>query len=151
MEDPIVPVILFPKETPDAFRNGNTTSSQKPLVPANQGQTSGNSTGSTGSLSDDLSCTSGNGSTTPVYQRTWFIVVVSVMGVIVLVSVAFLVLTPTRRTRRSNVRSESAFVPPMGSYKPIIMKDDGHGAEVGAPISQFRGSGEESGYLDPYS
>ncbi|KAE9385667.1 acid protease [Gymnopus androsaceus JB14] len=120
----------------------DTTGSQKPLVPVSQGQT-GSAT-----LSEDIS-TGTNGSSQPVYKKTWFIVVVAVVGAIILAAIGGIIYTLTRRTRRSNVRSESAFVPPMGSYKPLIMKEDG--AEIRVPIGQYSDHQSGSGYHDPYS
>ncbi|KAI5122015.1 hypothetical protein M0805_008007 [Coniferiporia weirii] len=60
-------------------------------------------------------------SSEPVYEKTWFIVLMIVLGVIVLALVGFAVLRLVRR-RRSNVRSEAVFVPPLAgeaSYKPL--------------------------------
>ncbi|KAF9258179.1 subtilisin-like protein [Marasmius fiardii PR-910] len=55
----------------------------------------------------------------PIYQRTWFIVVMSVAALLVVGAVAAGAFVLSRR-RKSTIRSEAGFVPPMGAYKPLV-------------------------------
>jgi len=124
----------------------DTTGSQAPLLPVGQGQTS-SSASSASDLSGDLSQSDSSTSSQRFYQTTWFIIVISVIGAFVLACIAWSVYVRVRRTRRSNVRSESAFVPPMGSYKPLIMKDEDRSS---IPRYNDHETGAGNGYHDPY-
>ncbi|KAK7037696.1 hypothetical protein VNI00_010922 [Paramarasmius palmivorus] len=61
----------------------------------------------------------------PFYKKAWFIVVVAVAGAVVLGVIAAIAFAAARR-RKSKVKGEQAFVPPMGAYKPLL--DAGHSA-----------------------
>ncbi|KAJ3994091.1 acid protease [Lentinula boryana] len=118
----------------------DTTSTQKPLLPDSEAQTSGENSSNLVTLLDS----SDNSGHEPFYKRAWFIIVVSIAGAIMLAVVGWIIYTLTQRTRRSNIRSESAFVPSMGSYKPLLTKDD-HGTH-GQHNDQ-----STTGYRDPYT
>ncbi|KAJ3981335.1 acid protease [Lentinula detonsa] len=118
----------------------DTTSTQKPLLPDSEAQTSGENSSNLVTLLDS----SDNSGHEPFYRRTWFIIVVSIAGAIMLAVVGWIIYTLTQRTRRSNIRSESAFVPSMGSYKPLLTKDD-HSTN-GQHNDQ-----STTGYRDPYT
>ncbi|KAJ3873792.1 acid protease [Lentinula edodes] len=116
----------------------DTTSMQDPLLSVSEAQSSSSN------LADALSDSSDNDE--PVYKKTWFIVVVSIAGAIILAAIGWSIYNLTRRSRRSNVRSESAFIPPMGSYKPLVMKEDGDSI-VGPAVGQY----SHRSFRDPYS
>ncbi|EEB91301.1 hypothetical protein MPER_10360 [Moniliophthora perniciosa FA553] len=59
----------------------------------------------------------------PIYKKAWFIIVMAVAGAALLAIIAVIVLTAMRR-KKSKVRGEQGFIPPMGAYKPIM--DAGH-------------------------
>ncbi|KAL0568529.1 hypothetical protein V5O48_013456 [Marasmius crinis-equi] len=61
----------------------------------------------------------------PVYQRPWFIAVVSAAGALVVIGVAAGVFLSKRR-RQSTIASEAPFVPPMGAYKPLLDETKPH-------------------------
>lgn len=133
----------------------DTSGSQATLLPVSQGKTSSAASANTSAnvaLSEDLSSDNDDSHTAsqPVYKKTWFIVVVSVAGAVVLALLGWITYKFSQRTRRSNVRSENAFVPSMGSYKPLIMKDE-DGSNIRVLPSQFKDHETGSGYHDPYS
>lgn len=108
----------------------DTTSSQPAFLPVSQESHSadGNSTAS-GADENLAAISEDDDSDDHFYQQTWFIVMVSVMGGLLAVGLAALLLSCFRR-RRSNVRSEVAFVPPMvgeGSYRPLMVERHGAG------------------------
>lgn len=111
---------------------------QDPLLSVSEAQSSSSN------LAAALSDSSENDE--PVYKKTWFIVVVSIAGAIILAAIGWSIYSLTRRSRRSNVRSESAFIPPMGSYKPLVMKEDGDSI-VGPAVGQY----SHRSFRDPYS
>ncbi|KAH8112968.1 acid protease [Phellopilus nigrolimitatus] len=104
------------------LNGSDTTGTQAALLPPSQAKHS--STGDTASLSAEVALEkSGNDTSKPFYKTTWFIIVVSVAGVAILALATFSAFAVLRR-RRSNVRSENVFVPPMagmGSYKPLTV------------------------------
>ncbi|KIK66176.1 hypothetical protein GYMLUDRAFT_961605 [Collybiopsis luxurians FD-317 M1] len=114
------------------------TGFQKPLLSPKDAKTSGRQSQDltkSALLSDQYK---------PVYHRIWFIVVVSVAGAIVLASVVWIVYMLTRRARRSKIRSESAFVPPIGSYRTLVMREN-PGLEVKVTLTHH--SDYESGSI----
>ncbi|KAJ4485446.1 acid protease [Lentinula aciculospora] len=130
----------------------DTTSSQEPLLPVEEGQTS--QTPGAQSSAQDLvhsKFSDDKSDDKPVYQRTWFIVVISVCGAIILAAIGGIIYTLMRRSRRSNIPSEGPFVPPMGAYKLLLTKTDGVEHTVPLyPYSDHESSVSEARYRDPY-
>ncbi|ESK86192.1 aspartic peptidase a1 [Moniliophthora roreri MCA 2997] len=60
----------------------------------------------------------------PIYKKAWFIIVIAVAGAALLAIITVIVFTALRR-RKSKVRGEQGFIPPMGAYKPLM--ETGHG------------------------
>lgn len=100
----------------------DTTGSQPGLLPVSQ-ESHADDIKTANSLDALDGGDSSSSDSEPVYKKTWFIATVCVIGGLILSSVvAFLVLH--NRKRKSNVRSEASFVPPMmgeTAYNPLLV------------------------------
>ncbi|THU95697.1 hypothetical protein K435DRAFT_797921 [Dendrothele bispora CBS 962.96] len=105
------------------LNGSDITSSQAPLLPLSQMRRSPYMGGSFAAQirvdgHDD------HGDDLPWYKRIPVIVGISIGGAILLLGLIAIIFSIfTRRRRQSKVPSESPFVPPMGSYKPLFDVD----------------------------
>ncbi|KAL0578739.1 hypothetical protein V5O48_003237 [Marasmius crinis-equi] len=67
-----------------------------------------------------------NGDERPLYKRAWFIALISIAAVALVSGVALVAFFAVKkgRARKSKVKSEDAFVPPIGAYKPLLEESD---------------------------
>lgn len=96
----------------------DTSASQAPLVPIEQAQHSPQTASSTPNNAKNTHNSAVNDVKNFFAKSIWFIVLAAVAGVVLLAMIAWCLLCFCRR-RRSKVRGEGAFVPAMGSYKPL--------------------------------
>lgn len=127
----------------------DTTASQAALVPADQGQHSP-------AVADPNTNTDGNSVTKVVNNvknkvenlfthAVWFIVLVSVVGFLIVAAFGFCIWRQCNR-RRSKVRTEGAFLPSMGSYKPLKDATVGPGGRPESPVWDHNVNNHGHGY-----
>jgi len=125
----------------------DTTSSQAALVPPDQAQHSP-------AVANPNQNTDGNAVTKVVNNvknkveslfthSIWFIVVCSVVGFLIVATIGICLWRKCRQ-RRSKVRTEGAFLPSMGSYKPL--HDSTGGARADSPVWDHNVNNHGNGY-----
>ncbi|KAL0581765.1 hypothetical protein V5O48_000242 [Marasmius crinis-equi] len=77
----------------------------------------------------------------PLTKKPWFIAIVSLGGFLVVAAAAGGALWLTRR-RKSTIRSEAAFVPAMGAYKPLV--DENRVGQSHSDTAYYPGALQES-------
>lgn len=125
----------------------DTTSSQAALLPASEGQHSPDDTdSSSGNSIKDTVNKAKNGVESFFKKSIWIVVGAAVAGALILAAIAYCLFRSCRR-RRSTLRTESAFVPTMGSYQPLRDSNVPAGASAAVPS----GAPPQYGHIGSYS
>lgn len=123
----------------------DTTGSQSALVPESQAQHSPEPSSSddddndTGSLRNAVNTVEDK--VKKVYKKWWFITAAAVIGAVLLGLIGWCLFAMCR-TRRSSIRTEGAFVPAMGSYRPL---SEPNMARPASPVWEVPGQGQGYG------